>query len=208
MIIESIITGPFVENSWILGDSQTRHAIIFDPGDNASTIVAKLSELGLTPIFILNTHAHPDHIGAAAELQKRFELLFAIHEDDIPIFNSARDTAQLLGLPNFQIPEITNFLHDGQLLEINSHHLQVMHTPGHTPGSVCFLTGKHLFSGDTLFQGSIGRTDLPGGSSRQITASLKRLRQLPEDTRIYPGHGETTTIRKELETNPFFQEIK
>ena len=208
MIIESIITGPFVENSWILGDSQTRHAIIFDPGDNASTIVAKLSELGLTPIFILNTHAHPDHIGAAAELQKRFELPFAIHEDDIPIFNSARETAQLLGFPNFQTPEITNFLHDGQLLEIYSHHLQVMHTPGHTPGSVCFLTGKHLFSGDTLFQGSIGRTDLPGGSFQQITASLKRLRQLPEDTRIYPGHGETTTIRKELETNPFFQEIK
>jgi len=209
MIIESIITGPFVENSWILGDSQTRHAIIFDPGDNASTIVAKLSELGLTPIFILNTHAHPDHIGAAAELQKRFELPFAIHEDDIPIFNSARETAQLLGFPNFQTPEITNFLHDGQLLEINSHHLQVMHTPGHTPGSACYHIGSDLIAGDTLFVFGCGRCDLAGGNPEEMFHTLKKMKaELPSTTLLHPGHNyapqsPTSTMETQCSGNPF-----
>ena len=208
MIIESIATGPFVENTWLLGDSKTRHAIIFDPGDNSSTIAAKLRELDLIPIFILNTHAHPDHLGAAAELQKRFDLPFAIHEEELPIFKTARETAQFLGVTNLQTPEITNYLHDGQLLELNSHHIQVLHTPGHTPGSVCFLSGKHLFSGDTLFQGSIGRTDLFGGSMEKITASLTRIRHLSEDINVYPGHGRPTTLKEEFETNPFLKDLE
>ena len=205
MIIESIVTGSFMENTWILGDEESKHAIIFDPGDNVSNIIGKMDELDLTPVFILNTHAHPDHLGAAAELQKRFDLPFAIHEDELPTFNSAKDTAQFLGLLNFQLPEITTFLSDGQVLEINNLHLQVLHTPGHTPGSICFLTGKHFFSGDTLFQGSVGRTDLPGGSMKQLGNSLKRLSQLPEDTRVYPGHGEITSIKNEIETNPYLK---
>jgi len=207
MIIESVKTGSFVENTWILGDPKTRHAIIFDPGDNASTIVSKLEELDLLPVFILNTHAHPDHLGAAAELQKRFDLPFAIHENELETFNSAKSSAQFLGLINFQLPEITSYLHDGQVLEINSYHLQVLYTPGHTPGSVCFLTGQHLFSGDTLFQGSVGRTDLPGGSMKMLNNSLVRLKQLSDDTNVYPGHGESTTIRKEFDSNPFLKEL-
>jgi glyoxylase-like metal-dependent hydrolase (beta-lactamase superfamily II) len=207
MIIESIVTGSFMENAWILGDEESKHAIIFDPGDNVSNIIGKMNELDLTPVFILNTHAHPDHLGAAAELQKRFDLPFAIHEDELPTFNSAKDTAQFLGLLNFQLPELTTFLSDGQVLEINNLHLQVLHTPGHTPGSICFLTGKHLFSGDTLFQGSVGRTDLPGGSMKQLCNSLKRLSRLPEDTQVYPGHGEITSIKKEIETNPYIKDI-
>jgi glyoxylase-like metal-dependent hydrolase (beta-lactamase superfamily II) len=207
MIIESIVTGSFVENAWILGDEESKHAIIFDPGDNVSSIIGKIDELRLTPVFIFNTHAHPDHLGAAAELQKRFDLPFAIHENELPTFNSAKDTAQFLGLLNFQLPELTTFLTDGQVLEINNLHLQVLHTPGHTPGSICFLTGKYLFSGDTLFQGSVGRTDLPGGSMKQLGNSLKRLSRLPEDTRVYPGHGEITSIKKELETNPYLKDV-
>ncbi|MCK4716217.1 MAG: MBL fold metallo-hydrolase, partial [Candidatus Marinimicrobia bacterium] len=193
--------------AWILGDEESKHAIIFDPGDNVSSIIGKIDELRLTPVFIFNTHAHPDHLGAAAELQKRFDLPFAIHENELPTFNSAKDTAQFLGLLNFHLPEVTTFLSDGQVLEINNLHLQVLHTPGHTPGSICFLTGKHLFSGDTLFQGSVGRTDLPGGSMKQLGNSLKRLSRLPEDTRVYPGHGEITSIKKELETNPYLKDV-
>ena len=207
MIIESIVTGSFMENAWILGNEESKYAIIFDPGDNVSNIIGKMNELDLTPVFILNTHTHPDHLGAAAELQKRFDLPFAIHEDELPTFNSAKNTAQFLGLLNFQLPEVTTFLSDGQVLEINNLHLQVLHTPGHTPGSICFLNGKHLFSGDTLFQGSVGRTDLPGGSMKQLGNSLKRLSQLPEDTRVYPGHGEITSIKQELETNPYLKEV-
>lgn len=207
MIIELIETGSFAENTWILGDIKTKHAIIFDPGDNASTIVRKLEELDLFPIFILNTHAHPDHLGAAAELQKRFDLPFAIHENELETFKFAKNTAQFLGLVNFQLPEITTYLHDGQVLEINSHHMQVLHTPGHTPGSVCFLNSKHLFSGDTLFKGSVGRTDLPGGSMKQLNKSLARLKQLPEDTNVYPGHGESTSIGTELDSNPFLKDL-
>jgi len=207
MIIESVETGSFVENTWILGDTKTKHAIIFDPGDNASTIVSKLEYLDLLPVFILITHAHPDHLGAAAELQKRFDLPLAIHERELETFKSAKNTAQFLGLINFQLPEITTYLHDGQVLEINNHHLQVLHTPGHTPGSVCFLKGKHLFSGDTLFRGSVGRTDLPGGSMRQLNQSLIRLKQLPDDTNVYPGHGQSTSIGAELDSNPFLKDL-
>jgi len=206
MIIESIVTGSFMENTWILGDEESKQAIIFDPGDNVSNIIGKMDELDLTPVFILNTHAHPDHLGAAAELQKRYDLPFAIHKDELPTFNSAKNTAQFLGLLNFQLPEVTTFISNGQVLEINNLHLQVLLTPGHTPGSICFLTGKHLFSGDTLFQGSVGRTDLPGGSMKQLGNSLKRLSLLPEDTRVYPGHGEITSIKKELETNPYLKD--
>jgi len=207
MIIESVETGSFAENTWILGDTKTRHAVIFDPGDNASTIIGKLEELDLMPVFILNTHAHPDHLGAAAELQKRFDLPFAIHEDELETFKSAGNTAQFLGLLNFQLPEITTYLHDGQVLEINSHHLQVLHTPGHTPGSVCFLTGQQFFSGDTLFKGSVGRTDLPGGSVKMLNESLLRIKGLPENTIVHPGHGESTTIREELDNNPFLKDL-
>ncbi|MBL7068051.1 MAG: MBL fold metallo-hydrolase, partial [Candidatus Marinimicrobia bacterium] len=102
MIIESIVTGSFMENAWILGNEESKYAIIFDPGDNVSNIIGKMNELDLTPVFILNTHTHPDHLGAAAELQKRFDLPFAIHEDELPTFNSAKNTAQFLGLLNFQ----------------------------------------------------------------------------------------------------------
>jgi hydroxyacylglutathione hydrolase len=203
MIIESVVTGSFEENTWILGDEQHRQAVIFDPGDNISNIISKINEHHLTPIFILNTHAHPDHLGAAAELQKRFDLPFAIHEDEVQSYNNAKNLGLMLGLFHLQLPNITNFLSDGQILEINSLQLQVLHTPGHTPGSVCFLTGNHLFAGDTLFRGSIGRTDLPGGSSKQIMESLKKLRFLPANTIIYPGHGETTTLEEELKSNPF-----
>jgi len=207
MIIELVETGSSSENTWILGDTKTKHAIIFDPGDNTSTIIRKLEELDLLPVFILNTHAHPDHLGAAAELQKRFDLPFAIHEKELDIYNSAKQMAQFIGLMNLQLPDITTFLHDGQVLEINSHHLQVLHTPGHTPGSICFLKGKHLFSGDTLFKGSVGRTDFPGGSFKQLNESLIRLKQLPEDTNVYPGHGKTTTIGAELNSNPFLKDL-
>ena len=207
MIIELVETGSSAENTWILGDTKTNHAIIFDPGDNPSTIVRKLEELNLLPVFILNTHAHPDHLGAAAELQKRFDLPFAIHEKELDIFNSAKQMAQFIGLMNLQLPDITTFFHDGQVLEINSHHLQVLHTPGHTPGSVCFLNGKHLFSGDTLFKNSVGRTDFPGGSFKQLNESLVRLKQLPEDTKVYPGHGKATTIGAEINSNPFLKDL-
>jgi len=207
MIIDSIVTGSFVENTWILGDDVNRHAVIFDPGDNVSSIIGKIDELKLTPVFILNTHAHPDHLGAAAELQKRYDLPFALHEKELDIFNSAKNIAQYLGIQNFQLPEVTTLLSDGQVLEVNSMHLQVLHTPGHTPGSVCYITDRHLFAGDTLFRGSVGRTDLPGGSLKQLNESLLRLSQLNPDTIIYPGHGEATSITEELKSNPFLKDL-
>jgi glyoxylase-like metal-dependent hydrolase (beta-lactamase superfamily II) len=207
MIIDSIATGSLIENTWILGDDVNRHAVIFDPGDNVSSIVGKIDELKLTPVFILNTHAHPDHIGAAAELQKRYDLPFALHEKELDIFNSAKNIAQYLGIQNFQLPEVTTLLSDGQVLEVNSMHLQVLHTPGHTPGSVCYITDKHLFVGDTLFRGTVGRTDLPGGSLKQLNESLLRLSRLNPDTKVYPGHGEATSITEELKSNPFLKDL-
>ncbi len=208
MIIDSIVTNSFAENIWILGNEESNHAIIIDPGDNISNIIRKLEKLQLSPIFILNTHAHPDHLGAAAELQKRYDLPFAIHEDEMDTYNSAKMIAQFLGLMSLELPKVTTYFHDGQVLEINGSHIQVLHTPGHTPGSVCFLTGKHLFAGDTLFQGSIGRTDLLGGSPAAMNSSLKRLSQLPDDITVYPGHGEVTTIKDELANNSFLKDLR
>ncbi|HCK98572.1 MAG TPA: MBL fold metallo-hydrolase, partial [Candidatus Marinimicrobia bacterium] len=128
-------------------------------------------------------------------------------EKELDIFNSAKNIAQYLGIQNFQLPEVTMLLSDGQVLEVNSMHLQVLHTPGHTPGSVCYITDKHLFAGDTLFRGSVGRIDLPGGSLNQLNESLLRLSQLDPDIIVYPGHGETTSITEELKSNPFLKDL-
>lgn len=205
MQIFEVTTESFMENVWIVSDDNTKHTLIIDPGDNLGKIIHILSENGLKPVFILNTHAHPDHLGAAAELQKRFELPFAIHKKENLTLKGVKIMAQFLGFNIIEIPKVTSYLSDGQYLEFGQLKVQVLHTPGHTPGSVCFLIGKHLFSGDLLFKNSIGRTDLPQGSMSAIRTSLRRIATLNPDTIVHPGHGEETTIAAEMQSNPFLQ---
>jgi len=206
MIIETIITQGFSENIYILGDKTEKEAILIDPGGNVDEITAKLDELQLTPIRILNTHAHPDHIGAVYPLQSRYHIPFMVHRAEASNVESASQMAQFLGLEGFQSPQLDAFFTEDDIFEINGSQLKVIHTPGHTPGSVSFQIRDYLFSGDTLFMNSIGRTDLPGGSWLDLKHSLERLAKLPSQTQVYPGHGPPTTIGQEIANNPFYQD--
>lgn len=208
MIVESITTGSFYENVWIVGDEISRDAIIIDPGDEANLIISKIEKLGLIPIIILATHAHPDHIGAAAEIQRRCNIPFAIHSEEKSILDSFLPIAQLLGFGNIELPKISYYFADGQILEESNFKIEVIHTPGHTPGSVCFLMGEYLFAGDTIFSGSVGRVDIPGGSWNELEKSLKKISGLPDKTILCSGHGQITTLEKELSSNPYLKNLK
>jgi glyoxylase-like metal-dependent hydrolase (beta-lactamase superfamily II) len=192
MILESLTVGFFETNCYILGDRKTGDAVIVDPGDEGARILKKIEDLGLNPSCIINTHGHVDHIGAVAYLRKRLKnIKLYIHEAD----------AQML--PGLETDTLF-FLKDGDEVTAGGLRFKVIHTPGHTPGGISLLINGHLFSGDSLFYGSIGRTDLPGGSTRQLIRCLKeKILTLPGKTIVHPGHGPASTIEDEKLSNPF-----
>jgi glyoxylase-like metal-dependent hydrolase (beta-lactamase superfamily II) len=208
MIIEQHITTEFFENTWIVGNESTKESIIIDPGDNSDAIIYKIEKLKLSPTIILATHTHPDHISAVVDLQDKYNIPFGIHESDISNLENLPQIAQLLGIGKVKVPKASIILTDGQIINVCGFRVEVIHTPGHTPGSVCFSIDGILFVGDTIFRNSIGRTDLPGGSYEQLKKSLLNILKLPKETVLYPGHGEVTTIDEELSNNPFLKDIK
>jgi hydroxyacylglutathione hydrolase len=206
MILESFPVGPLQCNCTIIGDPVSREAIVIDPGEEISRIHRRLTELGLKVKQILITHAHIDHVGGALLLKRLTGAPILLNENDLPLLQMMEMQAAWLGVetPETETPDAS--LHDGQRVGLDSYPAQVLHTPGHTQGSVClyFEPIKLLVAGDTLFSGSIGRTDLPGGNSRQILQSIhNRLLVLPEETQVLPGHGPITTIGEEKHANPF-----
>lgn len=204
MIIESIVSKIFGENTWIIGDEDSRTGIIIDPGAGFDQIKKKIDDFDLSPVLILNTHLHPDHLFSGKKLQSHYQITYSAHQDAKKLFDEFEQIAGSLGFSDLKKPEINSWLEDEKILKYNNFNIKVIHTPGHSPGSCCFLiNNKHLFSGDTLFSGSIGRTDLPYGSMEQMRKSLRRISDLPIKTKIYPGHGETTTLEEELNTNPY-----
>jgi len=209
MIIETFPVGSFQCNCTILGDEQTREAIIIDPGDDGPIILERLAKNGLTPRQIVCTHTHLDHVGAIAELQQRFPMPASIHKADLFLYENIHLQAQLMGLPTPKRGVVEDFVADGDSVTCHGVQLGVIHTPGHTPGSICFELASDrpiLFAGDTLFAQSIGRTDLWGGSYSDIIQSIqKRLMTLDDDTLVIAGHGESTTIGQERLYNPFLQ---
>jgi glyoxylase-like metal-dependent hydrolase (beta-lactamase superfamily II) len=201
-------------NCSIIGDPQTREALVVDPGDEVTRILELLGRHKLTVKAIVSTHAHIDHVGGLAKLRQYTGAPILMHRDDLPLYQGMEVQAAFLGVPTPDITDIDQLLKEGDRLSWGSFDANVIHTPGHTPGSVCLYLPKdcgavtmptsRLFAGDTLFAGGIGRTDLWGGSYEQITNSLRsKLLQLPDDTIVYPGHGAMTTIGQERETNPF-----
>ncbi|HRZ67761.1 MAG TPA: MBL fold metallo-hydrolase [Candidatus Omnitrophota bacterium] len=183
-ILRALQVGPLAANCYIFGCARTKAAVIIDPGGDAARINGQLSADGLKAECVINTHGHFDHTGANRE----FKLPVFIHEADA----GAKTAAYL------------RFIKDGDVIKAGDLDIQVIHTPGHSPGSVCLKCGDILFSGDTLFAGSIGRTDLNGGSEQQMAESLAKLVATIDDrTRIYPGHGPSTTMGQEREENPF-----
>ncbi|HEY2461461.1 MAG TPA: MBL fold metallo-hydrolase [Candidatus Acidoferrum sp.] len=201
-------------NCSIIGDPVTREALVVDPGDEVGRILELLGRHKLTVKAIVSTHAHIDHVGGLSMLHQYTGAPVMMHRDDLPLYNAMEMQASFIGIMPPPITEIHQLLKEGDTLQWGSLQAQVIHTPGHTPGSLSLFVpqdaGKiivplpQLFAGDTLFAGSIGRTDLWGGSLDQIMESLRgKLMPLPDDTVVHPGHGMRTTIGKERELNPF-----
>ncbi len=208
LIIKGIVVGVFGENCWIVGSRRTGEAIVIDPGDQPAEIMALARDMGVSIKLIANTHAHLDHIMGVGAVKAETGARFLLHREELPVAHAVPGRGQVfLGHPVDPPPDPDAFLEDGDEVEVAGVQLRVIHTPGHTPGSVSFFADGMLFSGDTLFRGSIGRTDLPGGSYEQEMASIvDRLLSLPDETTVLPGHMEETTIGFERQTNPFIRE--
>jgi glyoxylase-like metal-dependent hydrolase (beta-lactamase superfamily II) len=210
MTIETFPVGPLQCNCTILGDEATGEAIVIDPGDEVGRIHRRVTELGLKVKQILVTHAHIDHVGGALKLKRLTGAPILLNENDIPLLDMMEMQAGWMGIAPPETAPPDENLADGLNVGIESLPARVIHTPGHTQGSVClhFAPMKLLVAGDTLFAGSIGRTDLPGGNSEQIIDSIEaRLLALPDETRVLPGHGPMTTIGAERRTNPFLRNM-
>jgi hydroxyacylglutathione hydrolase len=212
MIFESFPVGPLQCNCVVLGDERSRDAVVIDPGDEAAAIEEVLDQHRLDLKHIVHTHAHIDHILAADHLRRTRGAGVGLHEADEFLWRGVQMQASFLGMKVSAAGPVDRHLREGDVIPFGDHRLTVLETPGHTPGSVCFLLDEPsshvLFSGDTLFQRGIGRTDLWGGSYPAILRSIHdRIFTLEEDTLVHPGHGAGTTVREEKKSNPFLGDI-
>jgi glyoxylase-like metal-dependent hydrolase (beta-lactamase superfamily II) len=206
MKLETLVVGPFDVNCYLYWDPKSRDGVIIDPGDEAEGIIQRVDKIGFQPRAILLTHGHGDHIAAVADVKARFNLPLVVGRGDEPLLvNPSKNVSELVGHP-IVAPEADQVVSDEQALELGTLSLKVLATPGHTPGGVCYLDipNNLVFTGDTLFWGSVGRTDLPGGSFPVLLRSIRsKLLKLPDAIRCYPGHGSETTIGAERVSNPF-----
>jgi len=209
MLIDTFPVGPLACNCTILADEESRRALVIDPGDDAGRILGRLQEQDLTLEAVISTHAHIDHVGAIGDIQELTSVPASIHERDLYLFENLERQAAWLGLPTPKSGAIERFLEDGDVVGAGRVAVSVLFTPGHTPGSVTFHleADRHvLFTGDTLFLNSIGRTDLWGGSMPDLMQSIEtRLLAFDDDTLVMPGHGPSTTIGRERRENPFLR---
>ncbi len=207
MILQYFPVGPIACNCIILGDEVTKTGIVVDPGDDVENIYRALREHDLKLVAIVATHAHIDHVAALADLKARTGAPIMLHEADMPLYENIAAQAAWLGVPTPSTTDVDSYLHESQALQFGQHALRAVHTPGHTPGSVSFVIEQRepiILSGDTLFAGGIGRTDLWGGSFTQIMQSIRsKLLAFEDNVTVIPGHGPQTTIGNERRTNPF-----
>ncbi|MFI5180848.1 MAG: MBL fold metallo-hydrolase [Thermoanaerobaculia bacterium] len=207
VLVETFPVGPLGCNCAVIADPRTKEAIVLDPGDEPDRILEVLRRNELKAVALLHTHAHFDHIGVTTRMKRETGAPILLHKGDLPIYGRLTEQGRLFGF-DFEAPaSVDRFIDEGDRVACGGGFLEVLHTPGHTPGSICLrLSGDHpvLFSGDTLFRRSIGRTDLWGGSTPQILSSIEtKLLILPGDLDVLPGHGEPTTIAEEARLNPF-----
>ena len=204
MIIKKLPVGPIMANCFILGCEETLEGAVIDPGDDTDKILMILAEHRLTVKKIINTHGHFDHVGGNKRLKDATGAPILIHPQDAHMLAHLSVTAQAMGLSAENSPAPDQQIDEGDTITFGNIALKVIHTPGHTPGGISLYTEGHLFVGDTLFAGSIGRTDFPGGDYGTLIASVqKKLFALGDDVVVYTGHGPETTIGREKKTNPF-----
>lgn len=208
ILIEALSVGPFQCNVFIIGDTDTKDAVIIDPGDEVSRILKTLKRHDLKLKYIFLTHGHIDHVGGTKELKDATGAEVLLHKEDLFLYKKVELQASLFGLPSPAVTHVDRLLEDGLEIGEGSLRCRVIHTPGHTPGSVSFYFDGKVFTGDALFRDSIGRTDLWGGSHELLMDSIRgRLMKLDDATEVYPGHGPSTTIGREKRENPFLEEM-
>ncbi len=206
MIFETIVVGDLGVNCYLLADSQTKEGIVIDPGAEPERVLAAIKTNGVKVVAVLNTHGHFDHIGGNRKVTETTGAKLLINKEDEPFLSKAARSASMYGLKAEDSPRPSAYLAEGDLIRFGIQEIKVIHTPGHSPGGCCFYLAKEgiLVSGDSLFAESVGRTDLPGGSQAQLVGSIRtKLLVLPDDTKVYPGHGPATTIGHEKKHNPY-----
>ncbi len=203
MRISRFTVGAFQENCYLLVDEETTSAVLVDPGEEGSRLVAAVKEAGVRLQAIWVTHAHLDHVGGIAEVKRHFDVPIFLHPDDLPLYRLADRQAAAYGLP-FETPPLPDrVFSESEPLVLGTLRFSVLHAPGHAPGHVVIHGHGVAFCGDCVFAGSIGRTDLPMSDARALARSLERIVELPAETALYPGHGPQTTLDRELVNNPF-----
>lgn len=204
MKFENVIVGALETNCYLVYCEETSECAVVDPGAEPEKIFLAIADSGLKPVVLINTHGHIDHIGANKDIIDKFGIPLFLHAGDGPLLNSALQSEIGLFLAAKESPFPDRYLKDGEEVTIGKGMLRVIHTPGHSPGSISLLGDGFLLSGDSLFCGGVGRTDLPGGSWRELASSIRnKILTLPGDLLILPGHGPHTTVDEEISSNPF-----
>lgn len=204
LVVHQMSVGPLQVNCFIVYCDKTKQAMVIDPGEEASRILHFVERHGLHVSKVVNTHCHFDHIGANQQVVEATGAELMLHKDDLPLLQNARNHAQVYGLQVAPSPQPDKLLGQGDTFQLGELTFQVFHVPGHSPGGICLLSEGHLFVGDVLFSGSIGRTDLPGGDYDSLVEGVReRLFSLDDETVVHPGHGPDTTIGRERQMNPF-----
>jgi len=204
LIVKVLVVGPVMANCYVIGCEQTGEAAVIDPGDETDRILLSLAESKLTLNYIINTHGHFDHVGGNRRLKEATGAKILIHPLDAPMLRLLSASASAWGFSADDSPPPDRTVEDGDIIRFGTITMTVLHTPGHSPGGISLYTDGHVFVGDTLFAGSIGRTDFPGGDYGTLISSIRRkLLVLDDDVRVLTGHGPQTTIGKEKKFNPF-----
>jgi hydroxyacylglutathione hydrolase len=208
MVIKKLVVGPLENNCLMIADEKTAECLVTDPGDEPDRILDLIKENNFRVKYILCTHAHFDHVGALPEVKEETGAKIVLHSDDLVIYRNATEAAKSWGFEIDPLPEPDLLVSEGDILRFGDLEFTGLHTPGHSPGGICIYGEGILVTGDTLFSGSVGRTDLYGGDVNKLKTSFKRLMSLPDETRVLPGHGPESTIGRERTGNFFSHEIE
>ena len=206
MIIRKFIVGPLENNCFIIADENSKECLVIDPGDEPDRILDFINENNFQLKYIICTHAHFDHVAAVSDIKEETKAKIVLHRDDLEIYKSTKDQAAVWGFELESQPDPDTFVSEGDKLEIGDLSFEIFHTPGHSPGGICLYGEGILITGDTLFAGSVGRTDLYGGDINKLKKSFKRLLSLPDNIRVLPGHGPESTVGHERVDNFFSHE--